>query len=206
MISNFGCIKSKFDGTEHIFEPNTNLNIPIKYSYEKILPEVINQGNLPICVPCSISSFINWELNVSENKNLRKNKIDYYKCFNDLLKRDGMQIKEALNYLRHNGISVNNNLYKIHCYSVIPSLMVAKIAIIMNGPLIAGLPVYNTQCDNFWLTYGQPLIGYHAISLIGFNEKGFILRNSWGNSYGKNGYSILEYKDFDKIVELWTIN
>lgn len=203
MKINYGCIKSELDGSEKIFKPN-NLNIPNKYSYEKILPDVINQGNLPICVPCSISSFIDWDLNISKHQNIYKNKIDVNNCFKSILTKNGTQIKQALNYLKHNGIIVNDNNYKIFAYYIIPSLMVAKIAIIMNGPLIAGLPVYNSNRVDFW--NGKLLEGYHAVSLIGYNENGFILRNSWGKDYGYNGYSILNYSDFNKIIELWTIN
>ena len=31
----------------------------------------------------------------------------------------------------------------------------------------------------------------HAALLIGYNEEGFILRNSWGTSWGKDGYASL---------------
>ena len=39
--------------------------------------------------------------------------------------------------------------------------------------------------------------------IVGYNKEGFIIRNSWGTSYGNNGYSILKYKDFNKVIECW---
>ena len=204
MKINYGYVKSKLDGSENIFKPNTNLNIPEKYSYIKILPEVINQGNLPICVPCSISSFIDWEINVTRHTNLHKNIINLSKSFNDISSNNGMSIKEALKYLKHIGIKVNNENYKIEEYSIVPSIIVAKLAIIMNGPLIVGLPVCNSNCESFWI--GNKIEGYHAVSFVGYDKNGFILRNSWGKSYGKSGYSTFYYDDFFKIIEIWTLN
>jgi C1A family cysteine protease len=37
------------------------------------------------------------------------------------------------------------------------------------------------------------------------NNEGFIIRNSWGKLYADNGYAVVKYKDFNKILECWTI-
>ncbi|HEX4984783.1 MAG TPA: C1 family peptidase [Burkholderiales bacterium] len=38
--------------------------------------------------------------------------------------------------------------------------------------------------------------GGHAFALVGFNEKGFIIQNSWGESFGAGGFAILTYADW----------
>ena len=38
--------------------------------------------------------------------------------------------------------------------------------------------------------------GGHAIALIGYNERGFLLQNSWGPEWGSHGYAILSYDDW----------
>ncbi|MES2625995.1 MAG: C1 family peptidase [Pseudomonadota bacterium] len=44
---------------------------------------------------------------------------------------------------------------------------------------------------------GRPsLINGHAFALVGFNETGFILQNSWGTSWGAGGFAILSYLDW----------
>ncbi len=48
-------------------------------------------------------------------------------------------------------------------------------------------------------------MGYHAISIVGYNKEGFIIRNSWGKTYGNGGYGIIKYDDMDKMLEMWTI-
>jgi C1A family cysteine protease len=73
----------------------------------------------------------------------------------------------------------------------------------MNGPCVAGLYVRDPDADDFW--NGSSNYGGHAVAIVGYNKKGFIIRNSWGTSYGEDGYAILKYEDFNKIIECWTI-
>lgn len=46
--------------------------------------------------------------------------------------------------------------------------------------------------------------GGHAVTVVGYNKKGFILRNSWGSNWGDNGYVIFPYSDFGMQWEIWT--
>lgn len=46
--------------------------------------------------------------------------------------------------------------------------------------------------------------GGHAIALIGYNERGFLLQNSWGAEWGSHGYAILSYDDWlDNAMDCW---
>lgn len=38
--------------------------------------------------------------------------------------------------------------------------------------------------------------GGHAIALVGYTSQGFIVQNSWGPRWGKNGFALLPYEDF----------
>ena len=62
-----------------------------------------------------------------------------------------------------------------------------------NGPILTRLNVDDTFYDapngklqkyNKNKTYGG-----HAIALVGYDSKGFIIRNSWGTNWGKDGYA-----------------
>ena len=204
---NYGFVKSKIDGTEQKYQLE-NIRIPKEYSYKKYLPEVLDQGKKPICVPCSISTFINWSVNNETGNNKVDNGVNLEEIFenrnND--SDDGMSFKDAFYYLRHTGVKTDNGVYKICRYAKIGSITQLKQAIIINGPCVGGLPVYCTDIDEFWIELADNKFkGGHAIAIIGYNNEGFIIRNSWGKKYGDDGYSILPYEDFDKFYEIWTI-
>ncbi|CAM3907398.1 C1 family peptidase [Roseateles saccharophilus] len=38
--------------------------------------------------------------------------------------------------------------------------------------------------------------GGHAFALVGFNEHGFVVQNSWGRGWGASGFAILGYEDW----------
>lgn len=198
----YGFIQSKLDGSEKQFELIKSLDIPKEYSYVKQLPKVLNQGAEPICVPCSISGYIDCNLNLNSGKP-DNNKVDLKTMFNKLGSSEGMTFKDALHYLKHTGINTNKGVFKANKYAMVGSIPVLKQALIMNGPCIAGLPVKNTERDDFWI--GSSTIGGHAILIVGYDEKGLIIRNSWGDYYGYNGYGHISYNDFNKFYEIWTI-
>jgi Papain family cysteine protease len=46
--------------------------------------------------------------------------------------------------------------------------------------------------------------GGHAFALVGYNEDGFIVQNSWGEGWGLNGFAVLHYDDWaDNGVDAW---
>ena len=108
-------------------------------------------------------------------------------------------LKEGLHYLLHTGL---NNI-KIKKYAKVNSELHLKSAIISNGPCAAGILVKDSSRNDFW--NGTKIEGGHAILIIGYNKSGFIIRNSWGTSFGDKGYVILPYNDFNKFLEIWTM-
>lgn len=195
----YGFIQSKLDGTEKQFKEAQGL--PSEYSYMKQLPKVLDQGNRPICVPCSISGFINCNLNL-QSGNADDNKVDLDKMFKKYGTNEGMTFKDALHYLKHEGIQTNKGLFKIDQYAMVGSIPVLKTALVMNGPCIGGLPVKNSTYPEFWK--GNGFEGGHAVAIIGYDKDGFIIRNSWGSYYGNKGYGHIKYEDFNNFYEIWT--
>lgn len=192
----YGCTASVLDGTERKFSVENEAQLPEEYSYESFLPNVLDQGNKSICVPCSISSWINWKKNLLDGQ-IKDHKVDLDRIYNirENKKADGMQIKEALKFLRKEG--------DIDSYAMIGSFQVLKYAIIANGPCIGGLPVRDQVNWDFW--NGSENYGGHAIAVVGYDKDGLIIRNSWGKTFGNNGYCYMPYSDFSKFFELWTI-
>lgn len=205
-MKNYGFKKSEIDGTEYTILLPPSLDIPIAYTYEDILPEVIDQGDNPICVPCSISSFLNWRENLNTGEP-DDNGIDLFEIYKQKTNDgDGMTFKEAFHYLRHHGVRSKKGNLKIGEYAMLKNPMELKYAIVANGPCLGALPVYNGT-STFWKKQSQfqKLLGYHAISLVGYTENGFIIRNSWGAGFGENGYTLIDYVDFGKLLEAWSV-
>ena len=203
----YGFVASKMDGTEVKFKKIKDFEIPEECSYKRYLPSVIDQGNKPICVPCSLSAYINWEINVDNGEEREDNEVNLNEIFDSssVGNEDGMSFKDALKFLKHTGVSTKDGVETIDRYATIGSIICLKQAIILNGPCVAGLPVYDSRRTEFWESSYGAFEGGHAIAIVGYNKDGFIIRNSWGRNYGDNGYSVLPYDDFDKFMEIWTI-
>lgn len=188
----YGCVKSKLDGTEKVFSEKGK--VPSNYRYT--LPKVIDQGSKPICTACAISSFINWKYNCKDGNATRDNKVNLDKLFKDGGgSSNGAELKKVIQAAKKD--------YNIKDYFLIKNPQQLQYAIISNGPCVGGIMVQDSSITNFWDGYGN--LGGHAIALVGYTKDGFIIRNSWGESYGNKGYSVLPYSDFNKLFEIWTL-
>lgn len=50
----------------------------------------------------------------------------------------------------------------------------------------------------------QPDDGGHAFAIVGYNEHGFLVQNSWGADWGDNGFATLTYEDWaDNAMDCW---
>lgn len=203
----FGFEPSVIDGSEHIFGAavSPTLEIPKSYSFKRFLPPVLNQGAESICVPCSVSAYLNWRENLKTGSK-KDNKIDYHEIYNIRTNPGaGMTFKEAFKYLRHHGVSSKSGKLIIKEYALIKDINALKMALIMNGPCVGALPVYSDRSE-FWNKHGgDGFYGYHAISIVGYNADGFIIRNSWGTGFGNAGYTTIKFEEFNKLLEVWTI-
>ena len=203
-----GCAPSKMDGTEHVFSAIASMNLPEEYSYVDFMSKVLDQGQDPICVACSVSTYINWKKNMETGAkddhftNIGQLKNFFYAAGGG---PDGMTFKDALHYLRHNGIETKEGNVKIREYALTRSIMALKNALIMNGPCLGALPVYDMVKPEFWRNKGNEFYGGHAISIVGWTKTGFIIRNSWSKHFGKGGYVEIPYPEFSSFYECWTM-
>ena len=204
---NYGFVPSEMDGTEVKFKKIKGFEIPEEYSYKKYLPSVLNQGSKPICVPCSLSAYINWSINSDTGENKVDNEVNLQEIFNSstIKSKDGMTFKDGLKFLKHKGVTTKDGVETIDRYAFVGSQITLKQALILNGPCVGGLPVYDSRVTAFWSSSFGDYQGGHAVAIVGYNKEGFIIRNSWGKMYGDNGYAVIPYDDFNKFMEVWTI-
>jgi hypothetical protein len=92
---------------------------------------------------------------------------------------------------------------RISSYVRITSLGGLRHALLELGACYLLLPMYGNwkkfwrQCED-----AEEPIG-HAITVVGYNHKGFILQNSWGPQWNDNGLIIFPYKDWGVVWECW---
>lgn len=180
-------------------------NIPKEYSYQNLLPEVEDQSATHMCIPYSLSTWFNWNFNVNNGTN-DDNHIDVKQIYKyrKTPGNKGMSFQSALYMLKTKGVNSDFGIIKISDYLLVDSILGLQQALLLNGPCVASIKLKtNKKINEFW--EGETHLGNHAIAIVGYNENGFIIRNSWGKSYGDNGYYILPYGKFHNIVECWTI-
>lgn len=201
----YGFKKTQLDGSEKIFGSSMKIELPETYTFRAYMSPILNQGDEQICVPCTMSAFLNWRENLKDGE-IKDNKIVLKDIYNSRTnKGEGMTYKDAFRFLKKEGVNSKNGILRISSYGLVKSIEDLKYAIVMNGPCFGALPVYNESAQ-FWVRGGHDrLMGYHAISIIGYDSEGFFIRNSWGTLFGDQGYTHIKYEEMNKMIEMWTI-
>jgi len=60
--------------------------------------------------------------------------------------------------------------------------------------------------NNDHIPFESEVLGGHAFAIIGYNDKGFWVQNSWGADWGDNGVALWFYEDWQKnIKDAWVV-
>lgn len=103
-----------------------------------------------------------------------------------------------------NSVFTEASNHTITGYASIRDLYSLKKSLTENGPALIGFPVFNFT-DQMWIKrQGDQDLGGHAMTVVGYNKEGFIIRNSWGPLWADNGYCIYKYKDWGVHYEIWS--
>jgi len=94
--------------------------------------------------------------------------------------------------------------FRIKNYAQISTIEALKKALVKDGVCYICFPVFNESPHMWKAAQGETDKGGHAMSVVGFNKKGFIIRNSWGDRWADNGYTIYPYSDWGAHWEIWT--
>ena len=206
MKRNYGFIPTLITDKTVRYQVPKPMNIPVKFSYRPFLSPITDQGSNPYCIPHSIATWLNWKMNTKKGLT-----IDNHIRYGDIYKGkksmfgEGMTYQEAFDLLKTKGVKTDSGIVKIKDAGFISSHMLLKAALLANGPCFGALPVYDTEMQEFWKKTRMKPEGWHSITIVGWNEKGYIIRNSWGTGYADCGYVLLPYEDISSFRELWTI-
>jgi hypothetical protein len=101
------------------------------------------------------------------------------------------------------GADTRAKIYRIKAYARLASVHEMKRSLVVNGPFLAGVRVYES-----WFTKpvektgvipmpqkGEEMVGGHAICIVGYDDKkGFFkFKNSWSSKWAQKGYGFLPY-------------
>ena len=100
-------------------------------------------------------------------------------------------------------------------YSRIWDIQDLKLSIAEDKPVVCGIKVYESFESDIVANSGivpmpkkgESILGGHAVLAVGYNEnkKQVIMRNSWGEEWGDNGYFYLPYDVFNYLImDMWT--
>lgn len=219
--------KSPEDNRDWVLESiiNYKQDLPAKVDYRVYLTGIRNQGNLGTCAAHTAACMKEYQ----ERKDIGyKNYLSPMFVYNNRINqntegmhgRDVMKILSTLGIcsetlLRHGTFLKPYNIpvecynlaanLKIKAYAKINTLKGLKTALVLYGPCYIAFPTYNKTTEMWKPLYkGQKPIGGHAMTVVGYTENSFIIRNSWGKSWGKNGYCFYPFDDFGCHWEIWT--
>lgn len=179
------------------FEP-VNSTIPESYSIKEELDAPHDQGDSGICVSVCATDMVKYKYRTLGQNGKYKRQVDFYYKHRSDKSVDGMSPRNAFEIAQAYSI--------ISSFATLKSILAVKVAIVANGPVLVALPVYSTG-NAFWRKITGNPIGYHAVTLVAYDdvEGEFSLRNSWGTSWGFDGYTTLPYSEFSQVMEAWTI-
>lgn len=218
---------SPYDSRDYIVESinHPDQEYPDELDYRSELPRAWNQGVDGPCSAYSAAAIKTWhelkDVNLTEDLSpyfvyhLRNNYPD-----------SGMYPRDTMNILKKYGIAKSKSFkkskmkrledipkevldeasnYRIKGYARVNTIDGLKKSLYINGPAYIAMPVFHDN-HNFWKPgFKGKMLGGHALVVVGYNKEGFILRNSWGDSWADNGHSIYPYSDWGAHWEIWTM-
>ena len=153
----------------------------------------------------------------------------------DILANKGTCTESSYNYSNltsnpnPNNIKPNNlpsnvikeaNKYRTSNSVLIETINDLKTAFYLHGPCIMGVLIYYPMNKHMWVPTDPNNLdtnwaGGHAMAIVGYNNNGFIIRNSWSerwnpqNTYDMRGHDYLPYEHFKYLTfdyggEVWS--
>jgi len=216
---------SLFDARDFVIESinHPTFDFPESLDYRKEMPTAWAQGSDGPCSAYAAAAIKMWQ----EYKDYgSKEALSQYFVYNlrSNYPQKGMSPRDTMKILKDYGIPYKKEFklkwkkledvpqpvldnaanHRILGYARVMTIDGLKKSLYKNGPAYIAMPVFNDS-PKFWKPrYGERQLGGHALCVVGYNQEGFIIRNSWGALWADNGHTIYPYKDFGAHYEIWT--
>ena len=228
---NFEVINSTYDVRDYQINADGAANFPDSYQCPETL-SIKNQGDKPTCVAHALSSLLEYHYK-RQMKTSEPFSTEFIYGYREptYYQGDGMMIRNGLNTIRKLGdpfqldcpgnsdvetakkkVDEDIEYYKglayphrISSYYRCIGTNAIKTALIKHGPVVISMNTYNGAKlkDDVYTWDAAADYGRHCVLIIGWDERGWLIQNSWGKSYGGDGCFILPYNF--TINEAWGI-
>lgn len=224
-----GAIDSPYDIRDYSIVAATNFPKTFKID---ILPEVKNQKSTSSCVAHALSSLIeHHHMRQHTAQNTFSTEFIYGNRKDTDHKGKGLVIRQALNSILKDGdvyyddcpgnheweeavenVAKNKDKlaesaypHRISSYFKLTNEDEMKTALMQNGPVIVSMTWYQGYkiVDDVFTYDPKAEGGRHCVLIYGWNEKGWLMQNSHGKTWAKDGRCIVPF-DF-KFNEMWGI-
>lgn len=187
------------------------------------MPKVKNQGRINSCVAHSISTVIEYH-NIVQNNDNTEMSVGYIygNRTGTIWFGQGMYTRDAIATTCKYGDVIKNKFpyneetpkiidkfnavelelfdegtpNRFSTYYRVKTVREIKSALMKHGPVIFAIPWYDDikVVNGIIKTNMKTDSGGHCMVIYGWNENGWLIQNSWGKTWGKNGRAILPYE------------
>ena len=91
-------------------------------------------------------------------------------------------------------------------HAAIHDVGVLYASAICHGGWDEGMQVASSERKGWAIPYRKaaPQDGGHAFAIVGYDQRGFLILNSWGNQWGDGGLAVLTYEDWlEHAMDCW---
>lgn len=203
----------------------SSISLPKKFLCPHLTP-VKDQGQRGTCVAMTLSCIKEYQESIDnphmKGELMSPNSVYIYRTTSD----GGMFCRNAMKILHEKGMCTEHLFpyskdeepkkipkkavkealnFRTKSYARIETIDGLKKALIEFGPVLIAFPYYNNGSAQFWK---KPSVnanhdGGHAVAVVGWDKKGFIIRNSWGEKWNGDGHVVYPYEQWGSHWELW---
>lgn len=227
-----GVLKDLYDPRDHLSSVvNINRGIvrgtyPPTLDLRPNLPSVRNQGSRGTCAAFAGATIKEWQERTDSGYegNMSPEFIYFYRSNKP---NQGMYSRDVMSILLNKGCCSESELsyssfisdepteiptavvesaknFRIKEYARVLTVDDLKVSLYQNGPCYISFPVYDSLPEFWRQKNGENCRGGHAVTVVGYDSKGFIIRNSWGIMFGDGGYVTYPYNEFGVHWDIWT--
>lgn len=232
MERKFGALLPEIDVRDYQYTPAKVCAVEeLPKEFSLITADVRDQGSVGSCV-AHVAEEIEEYFNLKQHNRTDRLSPGYIYGCRYTYKGEGMYLRDALKTLQKRGIAKwdefpynkevpdiidlfeevdefeTDSPNKISTYfsiSVDDREYKIKKALMDHGPVMVSVKWYrDIKVKNGIMTTSQTgNFGYHCIMIYGWNEKGWLIQNSWGKLWGNRGKAVYPYEY--PFVEVWGI-